>query len=97
LKSGVDPAIVDAIRKGEAPKNLSPDQAAVYNFCVELNGTHTVSDKTFQAVVTRFGTRGAMDLIGINGHYSMISMILNVAQVATPDGTVPLQPLKHKR
>ena len=64
---------------------------------VELNGTHNVTDRTFEAVVSRFGTRGAMDLIGINGHYSMISMILNVAQVPTPDGTVPLQPLTHKR
>ena len=97
LKVGVDTAIIEAIRKGEAPKNLSPAQAAVYNFCVELNGTHAVSDETFAAVASRFGTRGVMDLIGINGHYSMISMILNVAQVPTPDGSVPLQPLKHHR
>jgi 4-carboxymuconolactone decarboxylase len=97
LKTGVAPAIVDAIRKGEAPKNLTPAQAAIYNFCVELNGTHAVSDHAFEAVASRFGTRGVMDLIGINGHYSMISMILNVAQVPTPDGSVPLQPLTHKR
>jgi 4-carboxymuconolactone decarboxylase len=95
LQSGIDPAIVEAIRKGEAPKNLSPEQAAIYNFCVELNGTHAVSDKTFEAVASRFGTRGVMDLIGICGHYSMISMILNVAQVPTPDGSVPLQPIKR--
>lgn len=97
LKVGVDPAIVEAIRKGEAPRNLSPAQAAIYNFCVELNGTHAVSDRTFDAVASRFGTRGAMDLIGINGHYSMISMILNVAQVPAPDGSVPLQSMEHSR
>lgn len=97
LKTGVDPAIVEAIRKGEAPENLSPTQAAIYNFCVELNGTHGVSDRTFEAVASRFGTRGVMDLIGINGHYSMISMILNVAKVPTPDGSVPLKPMKHRR
>ncbi|HEY3918880.1 MAG TPA: carboxymuconolactone decarboxylase family protein [Stellaceae bacterium] len=97
LKTGVEPAIVEAIRKGEPPQSLSPAQAAIYNFCVELNGTHGVSDQTFYAVSARFGTRGVMDLIGINGHYSMISMILNVAKVPTPDGSVPLQPLRHKR
>ncbi|HVA12457.1 MAG TPA: carboxymuconolactone decarboxylase family protein [Stellaceae bacterium] len=97
LKTGVDPAIVEAIRKGEAPKNLTPAQAAIYNFCVELNGTHAVSDSAFAAVASRFGTRGVMDLIGINGHYTMISMILNVARVPTPDGSVPLQPLTHRR
>jgi 4-carboxymuconolactone decarboxylase len=97
IKAGLDPAIVEWIRKGEAPQSLTPAQAAVYNFCVELNGTHNVSDRTFEEVRSRFGTRGVMDLIGINGHYSMISMILNVAQVPTPDGSVPLQPLKHQR
>jgi len=33
-------------------------------------------------------------LIGICGHYSMISMILNVAKVPTPDGSVPLKRAK---
>ncbi len=97
LKAEIDPAIVEAIRKGEAPKNLTPEQAAVYVFCIELNGTHQVSDKAFTEVRLRWGTRGVMDLIGICGHYTMISMILNVAQVPTPDGTVPLAPLKQHK
>ncbi len=97
LKSGVDQAIVDAIRQGEAPKQLTPEQAAIYNFCIELNGTHGVRDETFRAVAARFGTRGVMDLVGICGHYTMISMILNVAQVPTPDGTVPLKPMKRAK
>ncbi|HKT20704.1 MAG TPA: carboxymuconolactone decarboxylase family protein [Stellaceae bacterium] len=97
LQAGLDAAIVEAIRKGEAPKELSPAQAAVYNFCVELNGAHQVREPTFRAVAARFGTRGVMDLIGICGHYSMISMILNVAQVPTPDGSVPLAPAKRGR
>ena len=90
-KAGLDPAIIEAIRKGEAPKHLTPAQAAIYNFCVELNGTHEVGEKAFDNVASRFGTRGVMDLIGVCGHYSMISMILNVARVPTPDGSVPLK------
>lgn len=97
LQAGIEPEIVEAIRKGEAPKELTPAQAAVYNFCVELSGSHAIHDKTFEAVASRFGTRGVMDLIGICGHYSMISMILNVAQVPTPDGSVPLAPIKRAK
>lgn len=96
-QAGVEAAIVEAVRNGEAPEHLSPAQAAIYNFCVELNGTHGVGDDTFDAVASRFGTRGVMDLIGINGHYSMISMILNVAKVPTPDGSVPLKAMKRSR
>ena len=28
-----------------------PAEAAIYNFCVGLNGTHAVSDQAFEAVV----------------------------------------------
>ncbi len=63
LKTGVDPAIVEAIRNGEAPKNLTPAQAAVYNFCVELNGTHQVSDRTLRsrALAFRHARRDGFD------------------------------------
>lgn len=97
LQAGIPSEVVDAIRKGEAPAKLTPAQAAIYNFCIEINGTHTVRDRTFAAVASRFGTRGVMDLVGICGHYSMISMILNVAQVPTPDGSVPLAPAKYAK
>src|SRR5271163_996411 len=53
LQSGVDPAIVEAIRKGEPPTNLTPEQTAIYVFCVELNGSHSVSDRAFAAVSSR--------------------------------------------
>jgi len=36
LQCGIDAATVEAIRQGEAPKNLTPGQAAIYNFCIEL-------------------------------------------------------------
>jgi 4-carboxymuconolactone decarboxylase len=36
-----------------------------------------------------------MDLIGVNGYYSAVSMTLNVAQVPIPDGGKnPLKPLE---
>jgi len=96
LQSGVEPAIIEAIRTGVAPTTLTPEQEAIYVFCVELNGSHGVSDKTFAAVSSRWGTRGVMDLIGICGHYTMISMILNVAQTQTPDGSMPLPPMARR-
>jgi hypothetical protein len=39
-----------------------------------------------------FGERGVVDLIGVSGYYTAVSMTLNVAQVISPEGA-PL-PLK---
>jgi 4-carboxymuconolactone decarboxylase len=45
-------------------------------------------------VQKRFGERGAVDLIGAVGYYSLVSMVLNVDGVPLPPGeTPPLKPL----
>jgi len=46
-------------------------------------------------VVDKFGERGAIDLIGAMGYYSLVSMVLNVDRVPIPDGgKLPLARLK---
>ncbi len=96
LEAGLKPEIADQIARGERPTGLSPEQSAVYEFCTELHSNHGVGDKNFNAVVEKFGRRGAMDLIGICGYYTLISMVLNVSQVPLPAGVEPgLPPLKR--
>ena len=72
----------------------TPEEAAVYDFATELLGTGQVSDANYEAVKSKFGERGVMDLVGAVGYYSLVSMVLNVAQVPLPEGeTPPLKPL----
>jgi 4-carboxymuconolactone decarboxylase len=35
----------------------------------------------------KFGERGIIDLIGVNGYYDVVSLTLNVAQVKPPADT----------
>jgi 4-carboxymuconolactone decarboxylase len=98
LEAGLDAKIADQIARGERPSGMSAEQTAVYDFCAELHNQHEVSDKSFQAVVAKFGHRGAMDLIGVCGYYTLISMVLNVSQVPLPAGVAPgLEKLPAKR
>jgi 4-carboxymuconolactone decarboxylase len=39
--------------------------------------------------VDKFGEQGMMDLIGLNGYYSFIAMVLNVSRVPLPPGNTP--------
>lgn len=78
LQAGVSPAIVDAIAEGKRPTGMDPDVATAYTFIAELLKTHEVSDATFNAAKSRFGEKGIVDIIGLSGWYSMVSMALNV-------------------
>ena len=64
---------------------MSADETIVYEFAADLLGTGHVSDPRYQAAIDRFGERGVCDLVGAVGYYSLVSMVLNVAQVQLPD------------
>jgi 4-carboxymuconolactone decarboxylase len=93
-KAGLAPAIADDIAEGRRPAALQADEAAVYNFCRELHETKHVSDAAWGAVLERFGERGAIDLIGACGYYTIVSMVLNATRHPLPEGVAPpLRPL----
>ena len=45
-----------------------------------------MSDKTYKRVHALLGDAATVELVGILGYYSMISMILNVYRMALPPG-----------
>jgi 4-carboxymuconolactone decarboxylase len=89
LDAGLDPSVADAIAEGRSP-DLDPDGAAVYRFVSELLDRAAVSDEAWEAVVSRWGRTGAIDLIGATGYYTLVSMILNVDRYPLPEGVAPL-------
>jgi len=53
-----------------------------------------VSDATYSAALAQFGERGLIDLLGVLGYFSAVSMVLNVAHMPPTDPRVePLAPL----
>jgi 4-carboxymuconolactone decarboxylase len=94
IEAGLNPAILDAVAECRHPDGMSADETIVYDFANELLSTGAVSDAHYKPVLDRFGERGVMDLIGAVGYYSLVSMVLNVAQVQLPPGEAPpLKPL----
>ena len=94
IDAGLPAAVLDAVANGTTPANMSADVALVYNFVSALLSTGSVPDAQYQPVVDRFGEPGVMDLVGAVGYYSLVSMVLNVADVQLPAGEPkPLKPL----
>ena len=94
LEAGLDPAIGEDIAQGRRPAKMSEDEAIVYDFSRELHETHDVRDETYKRALERFGERGVMDLIAVNGYYGLVSMVLNVDRTPLPEGAKPLPPLR---
>jgi 4-carboxymuconolactone decarboxylase len=89
LNAGLSAAICDAIAEGKRPQGMAKDEEVVYNFVTELLNTTQMSDATFNATKAMFGERGIVDLIGVMGWYTTVSMVLNVDQYPLPDGQKP--------
>jgi 4-carboxymuconolactone decarboxylase len=94
IEAGLSPAVCDALAAGRRPASMQPDEEAIYNFATELLNMKQVSDATFAAVKEKFGERGVVDLVGVLGYYSFVSMVLNVDRYPVAPGTQPeLKPL----
>jgi 4-carboxymuconolactone decarboxylase len=93
IKGGLDRQILVDLAAGKRPQGMKEDEAALYDFCVEMYRDKKVSDASFKAARAAFGERGVMDVIGILGYYDLVSMAL-IAQntTATPSGDEPALP-----
>ena len=91
---GIAPETVAAIAEGRTPPQMPPDDALVYEFGRELNENKGIAEATWNAVVERFGEKGAVDLLGICGYYTFLSMVMNGARTPAPaSGAAALMPL----
>ena len=88
-RAGLPASIIEAIADGRRPEGMTEGMEIAYDFSTELNEYRSVSDRTYARVVAKYGEQGMMDLVGLNGYYSFIAMVLNVARTPLPLGHVP--------
>lgn len=96
IKAGVDPAIVEAIRKCQEPKFTDPREEIVYKFSRELLTAHRVSAPTYKKAVEILGEVTAVDLIAILGYYTLICMSIVAFEVPTDDDSDPFADVAAK-
>jgi 4-carboxymuconolactone decarboxylase len=85
-KAGVLPQTIRDLKAGRKPARAPADERALHDFITELYRTRRVSDATYRRVHKLLGDAGMVELVGILGYYSLISMTLNVFRAAIPDG-----------
>jgi 4-carboxymuconolactone decarboxylase len=84
IKGGLNPDIAKAVAEGRRPEHMAEDEAAAYDYCMELHNNHSVSDATYARALSKFGEQGIIDMVGISGWYTLVSMTLNSARTPLP-------------
>jgi 4-carboxymuconolactone decarboxylase len=82
---GIPPKVIAAIARRQRPDDMLVDESVVHDFCVELHRDKRVSDRVYNDALALFGEQGVVDLMGLNGYYTFLAMVLNTAQTAVPE------------
>ena len=86
LKAGLAPTIIADLKANKRPAAMQPDEAAVYDFVMELSTRHEVSDETFARAKMLLGEQQVVDLTAVTGTYVTIAMLLAMAEEGVPPG-----------
>jgi 4-carboxymuconolactone decarboxylase len=89
LAAGLSAVVVEEIRVGRRPSCESTDEVIVHDFARELHSEHRVSDETYARAVAVLGRDKVIDLVGLLGYYTLISMTINAFEIALPEGFAP--------
>ncbi len=82
-KAGISMETIRAIHERRVPESLSPDDAQIANFVLELLRSRRVSESTFKLLFERLGARGLVELTSTIGYYAMLACTLNAFELAS--------------
>lgn len=89
IKAGLSEQVAADLKANKRPEGMKPDEAAVYDFCMELSTKKEVSDDTFARAKAVLGDQGVVDLTTLTGTYVTVAMLLSMAEESVPPGKEP--------
>ena len=92
-KAGLKDSIIADIKAERRPEGMSEDEAAVYDFCMELAAKHRVSDDTYDRLKKVMNDQQVVDLTTLFGTYWAVAGVLAMAEESVPPGKdLPFKP-----
>ncbi len=83
-REGIAQQAIDDIGHGRDPADLKSDEQLVYMFSKTLLNRQDIDDALWQAAIDTLGEPGVVDLVGVNGYYANLAMLMNAARTPTP-------------
>jgi 4-carboxymuconolactone decarboxylase len=92
LRAGLEPAIVDIVKRRKSTGGLAANDAIVIEFGRELIGRHQLSSATFAKALAAFGRQGVTNLAALMAYYSFNKTIIDAFDVHLRADQKPLLP-----
>ncbi len=86
LKGGMDPKIIEAIRDRRTPGFENAKAQMIYDVARSLHESHGLSQALYNEAIDVLTLRGLVEIIGLCGYYTMVSMTLNTFEFGLPEG-----------
>jgi 4-carboxymuconolactone decarboxylase len=86
IKAGVSAETLAALKSNMRPMAMQPDEAAVYDFCIELYAKHIVSDETYGRLHQFLNDQQIVDLTLLGGLYVTAASLMAMADQGLPPG-----------
>jgi 4-carboxymuconolactone decarboxylase len=86
LKGGMDPEIIEAIRDRRTPHFEDPKGQIIYDVARSLHEGHGLSNSLYEQAIELLTERGLVEIIGLCGYYTLVSLTLNTFEFGLPDG-----------
>ena len=88
LKGGMDPKIIEDIRDRRTPSFDDPKGQMIYDVARSLHEARGLTKTLYDEAVKVLTLRGLVEIIGLCGYYTMVSMTLNTFEFDLPEGEV---------
>ena len=86
LKQGLTVEAISAIADGRAPAFENEPERLVYDFTISLVEARKVPDPLYRAGLAVLGEQGVVELVGVIGYYTFVSMTLAAFEIGMPGG-----------
>jgi 4-carboxymuconolactone decarboxylase len=94
-KAGIPEAVIDSVGSGRRPDMAEAAALTVYDFVSMLLRQRAVTEPVFRRAQEELGDAGVIELIGVCGYYTLLAMVLNVAEVRASEGVnIPFAPMQ---
>jgi 4-carboxymuconolactone decarboxylase len=88
---GISPEIIESIRNRRAPTITRDDEKLVFDVTTEIMTKQRLGEATYARAKALLGEAVLIELIFSIGFYNMVGITLSSFEVATPDGSKPLE------
>lgn len=83
-RAGLSLNKIATIAAGERPGDLTDVERVAYDMAAALNRGGVLAETSYQAVVRRFGERGAAEVVFLVGCFAMVAVTLNAFDSGVP-------------